>query len=60
MNDTEQVILDSVGLDDPWALVETFAGLKREHPREPGHGRSGEPTGKTRRAGQNAQRQPLS
>lgn len=38
MNDTEQVILDSVGLDDPWALVETFAGLKREHPRDVNQG----------------------
>jgi N-acetylated-alpha-linked acidic dipeptidase len=38
MNDTERAILDSVSLDEPWALVESFATYKREHPGDVNRG----------------------
>lgn len=34
MNDTEQAVLNDISLDEPWALVESFSGFKREHPRD--------------------------
>ena len=34
LNETEQTLLDTITADAPWALVETFAGIVREHPDE--------------------------
>lgn len=34
MDKIEQQILDSVSMDEPWALVESFATFKREHPTD--------------------------
>ena len=38
MTPTEQAILDAVSLDEPWALVESFATYKREHPDDVNRG----------------------
>ena len=32
MNDHEKTLLADVSLDEPWALIERFAGIVREHP----------------------------
>jgi N-acetylated-alpha-linked acidic dipeptidase len=34
MNDLERRLLADVSLDEPWALIEQFAGIVREHPRD--------------------------
>ncbi len=34
MNDVEKSVLDSVTLDEPWSLVESFSTFKREHPKD--------------------------
>lgn len=38
MTDTEAAILAELGLDEPWALVESFATYKREHPTDVNRG----------------------
>lgn len=38
MPDTEAAILADLGIDEPWALVESFATYKREHPRDVNRG----------------------
>ncbi|WP_349365806.1 MAG: M28 family peptidase [Nitratireductor rhodophyticola] len=38
MNNLEKQILDSVSLDEPWGLVESFATFKREHPTDVNRG----------------------
>ena len=38
MNQSEQDLLDQVTLDAPWALVESFATFKREHPDDVNRG----------------------
>lgn len=38
MNDQEKALLDQVSIDAPWALVETFATFKREHPDDVNRG----------------------
>lgn len=38
MNPSETTILDAVSLDAPWALVESFATYKREHPDDVNRG----------------------
>lgn len=38
MDRTEQQLLDAVTLDEPWALVESFAGFKRERPDDVNRG----------------------
>ena len=35
---TEQQILDTISLDEPWGLVESFATFKREHPDDVNRG----------------------
>lgn len=34
MDDLERSLLADVSLDEPWALIEQFAGIVREHPRD--------------------------
>lgn len=34
MNDQERSLLADVSLDEPWALIEAFAGIVREHPTD--------------------------
>lgn len=34
MNQTEAAVLADITLDEPWALVESFATYKREHPKD--------------------------
>lgn len=34
MNELERELLSEVSLDEPWSLIETFAGIVREHPNE--------------------------
>jgi N-acetylated-alpha-linked acidic dipeptidase len=34
MTESEQLILDAINLDEPWALVESFSTMVREHPRD--------------------------
>jgi N-acetylated-alpha-linked acidic dipeptidase len=38
MNDSEKALLDQVDIGMPWALVETFATFKREHPDDVNRG----------------------
>jgi hypothetical protein len=38
MNDTEMAVLGDISLDEPWALVESFSGFKREHPDDVNRG----------------------
>lgn len=38
MNAQEKTLLDSVSLDEPWALIEKFAGFAREHPTDVNRG----------------------
>lgn len=38
MNATETTLLDQVTIDEPWALVESFATFKREHPDDVNRG----------------------
>lgn len=38
MDKHEAAILDSVSLDEPWALIESFATFKREHPDDVNRG----------------------
>lgn len=38
MNPTETALLDQVTIDEPWALVESFATFKREHPDDVNRG----------------------
>ncbi|SJM32258.1 M28 family peptidase [Mesorhizobium delmotii] len=38
MNTLEQEILDTVSLEEPWALIESFATFKREHPDDVNRG----------------------
>ncbi|MBG6147100.1 hypothetical protein IWQ51_005255 [Labrenzia sp. EL_142] len=38
MNATETALLDQVTIHDPWALVESFATFKREHPDDVNRG----------------------
>lgn len=38
MTETEAAILNAVTMDAPWALVESFAAYKREHPRDVNRG----------------------
>lgn len=38
MNEIESAILADASLDEPWALVESFATFKREHPRDVNRG----------------------
>lgn len=38
MNEIESAILGAVSLDEPWALVESFATYKREHPADVNRG----------------------
>lgn len=40
MNDIETALLDQVSIDEPWALVESFATFKREHPNDVDRGMS--------------------
>ncbi len=35
---TEQQILDTVNLEEPWGLIESFATFKREHPKDVNRG----------------------
>ncbi len=34
MNELEKQVLDQISLDAPWALIEEFSGMVREHPTE--------------------------
>lgn len=34
MNDRERTLLADVSLDQPWALIQSFAGIVREHPTD--------------------------
>ena len=34
MTEAEQLVLDSVSIEEPWALVEAFSEIVREHPDE--------------------------
>lgn len=38
MTPTETALLDQVSIDAPWALVESFATFKREHPKDVNRG----------------------
>jgi hypothetical protein len=38
MTEAETAILNAVSMDEPWALVESFATFKREHPRDVNRG----------------------
>ena len=38
MNDIETAVLSDISLDEPWALVESFSGFKREHPDDVNRG----------------------
>ncbi|KAJ55365.1 peptidase M28 [Actibacterium mucosum KCTC 23349] len=38
MTPTESALLDQVSIDEPWALVESFATFKREHPDDVNRG----------------------
>lgn len=38
MNTVEKEILDTVSLEEPWALIESFATFKREHPDDVNRG----------------------
>jgi len=38
MNAAETTLLDQVSIDEPWALVESFATFKREHPTDVNRG----------------------
>ena len=38
MTPEETALLDQVTIDDPWALVESFATFKREHPDDVNRG----------------------
>ena len=34
MTELERTILNEISLDEPWKLIETFAGIVREHPKK--------------------------
>ncbi len=38
MTPTESAILGAVTMDEPWALIESFATFKREHPTDVNRG----------------------
>jgi N-acetylated-alpha-linked acidic dipeptidase len=50
MNNTEKAVLDAVSIEAAWALVETFATFKREHPDDVNRGMD-EVTDRLRAAG---------